>query len=396
MFTNIDETQLQARVQKNILLNGMGSALVTLLVLTYSQSFLLGLIPFLAIILMTIQQRALIFKSLKEQKNRLTNQHKQELTGLSQKSNNEFTKLISEVLPIWQRNIATAEGIAEKGITELSSQFAGLSKQLSNAVSESESDSISSTIIQTLSDGHNQLHAATDALRNSQQNKDSVLSEIHQLETSISELHEMSSSVIGIAERTNLLALNAAIEAARAGTFGQGFSVVANEVRNLSVQSREIASLMVDKVSKIDKAINQTASHTKKVMDYEGQLLLETEKKVDSLIDDFQIMISRVQTSSDLLKNNASSVQHEINNVLVSLQFQDRISQILTQVSDSLVLLESAINEVEDFSPETLNKHFDAKTWLKDMSQTYSMTEQYQNHSSDDVPEDHNQSIVFF
>ncbi|MGZ5028355.1 MAG: methyl-accepting chemotaxis protein, partial [Methylobacter sp.] len=87
-----------------------------------------------------------------------------------------------------------------------------------------------------------------------------VVATMNDIKTSSLEIEKIISVIDDIVFQTSILAINAAIEAARAGTHGQGFAVVAGEVRNLAQRAAasagEIKILIEDTVKKIDKGSN--------------------------------------------------------------------------------------------------------------------------------------------
>ncbi|MBL1376510.1 methyl-accepting chemotaxis protein [Zobellella iuensis] len=298
--------------------------------------------------------------------------------------------LAQAVLPILGRHIETARGQTEEAIAELTGQFSSLVQRLTLLVGTS-GDSITRGEEDMKAVTHSSEQALAEivaSLRGAQQRHRAMLDEVRVLTGYTEELQRMATEVDAIAGQTNLLALNAAIEAARAGDAGRGFAVVADEVRSLSIRSSATSKSMADKVNVINQAILDTFSDSEQAGVADDRELEQAETALRRLLTQFDGTAEGLTRAVDSTRSEGEGVRNEIEQMLVSLQFQDRTSQILRQVCDNL----------EEFGRTLMQagEPIDVDAWLARMTRSYATLEQHLNHQGQAAGRQGQSDITFF
>ena len=302
-------------------------------------------------------------------------------------------KLTTSVLPIWVRNVESARSLAQTSIEGLASSFSNLMSRLETAVATSEqttggSEGSQSSLVGLLTESRADLQAIVSDLQSAVRAKSGMLDDISQLAGMTMELKARVADVASVARQTNLLALNAAIEAATAGERAQGFAVVAREVRALSRLSGEAAKGIAQKVEMAGAAMEKTIASARAYAAQDAEAIRRAEAAIASVVGRFQASTSGLDASARDLQSRGREIRGEIQLLIVDLQFQDRMSQILQQVTKDMEKLEGKLKtEGGSFSP-------DVEAWLAEMKSTYATAEQRNNH--DGGGQSSGDAITFF
>ncbi|WP_428240285.1 methyl-accepting chemotaxis protein [Gynuella sp.] len=304
--------------------------------------------------------------------------------------------LCEQTLPIWSRHIESARNQTEESITDLTNRFGTLVQRLNTTLENSREISgeqgSDSQMANTFQTAETQLQEVITSLRSTQEGRSHMLNEMRILTSYTEELKQMAAQVGAIAEQTNLLALNAAIEAARAGEAGRGFAVVADEVRKLSTLSSETGREMTVKVNTINDAISKAFQVAEQATVEDGAVLTRSEASVGEVINTFTNIVETLKHSTEIMQQESQGIREEIEDMLVALQFQDRISQILSQVCGNLENLEQVLEQRDEPTAVVI----DVDRWLEDMESSYAMLEQHINHQGQHSSHDKAQDITFF
>ncbi len=146
-----------------------------------------------------------------------------------------------------------------------------------------------------------------------------------------------------IAKGNTILALNARIEAARAGSQGAGFAVVAMEVISQTERSQKVNAQVGELIANL-RGLARSTLNDLQTMNEQGQKRMEEcRNEVDESLRDLQSAHGEMKEMLTGMTEEGAMLAGEIGSAVRGLQFQDRVSQRIAHVIEDLETIHSRL-----------------------------------------------------
>jgi len=231
----------------------------------------------------------------------------------------EVEESIAEVTSASESVAESSEGISSTAETmadsmqEVTSEVANVSATVEEVASSAEQVSTTSERARERAEGgYETAEEAIDTMSDIDSAAAEVSEDVSDLRGRVDEIDEIVELINDIADQTNLLALNANIEAARAGEEGEGFAVVANEVKNLAEESQEHASTIESMIGGIKSDTEDTVEsldETTEEIDAGIEMVEETMDALDAIVDAIQEAANGIDEVAEAADDQAASTE---------------------------------------------------------------------------------------
>ena len=187
----------------------------------------------------------------------------------------------------------------------------------------------------------------------------SVIENIENLEKESFFIRSIIDTINSIAEQTNLLALNASIEAARAGSAGDGFAVVAEEVRKLAEESLNASnriSEIINGINSLTQNTVDTAKRAEKIMISQDEALqktIESFKDITNHVEDLTSDIEKISLRIKDIEKTKNETEYAIGNISNVIRETAEASSKVQESADSQLSEAKFLN----ISAEELRKY---------------------------------------
>ena len=243
------------------------------------------------------------------------------------------------------QTVAAAAEEMSANMSSVSSSVAQVSSNTDTVASASEEMSI------TIKDISGNMQKARSLANNAVSDSRKASDQVSRLGNSAKEINSITEVINEISEQTNLLALNATIEAARAGDAGKGFSVVANEIKELAKQTAESTGQIRHKIEGIQGITNETVSAIENIR--------RVVNEINDMVNGVAAALEEQAVATNDISMNIAQVSLGIRdvstNVVQSATASSEIAENIAHVSVAANEISTGSSHIKDSTVE-LNK----------------------------------------
>lgn len=174
-------------------------------------------------------------------------------------------------------------------------------------------------------------------------------STVHQLSANSENIMRVLGMVKDFSDQTNLLALNASIEAARAGEAGRGFSVVADEVRSLSLKVSSATSEIDKNVSEMTTLVGNTREGADTIKEY----ITDTETFISNTNTQFSNMVVDFEELNSQLSSISAAIDELAYTNRNTHEYVSDITKISEDIKDEMEVSKGHSGDLETATEET-------------------------------------------
>ena len=254
---------------------------------------------------------------------------------------------ISDSVHTVAERVVDASRLTEGNMAEVVSVHEGFTK---NAVHISEA---SAEINEQMSTGTAELHEIVAKSESTIRSSYDMKQDMEQLMSILNNMNEVIKGINSISEETNILALNASIEAARAGEAGKGFSVVAQQIRALADETKQLTVDMDGLVARIGEAsqkscdsLDKTVVELNEMQENLGKVLQinqSNEKNLAEIVEN----VTAIAASGEEIFTTVTDVQNQMTALNSDCELLEEQVEAMSRVSNDLQASVSPVKDVE-------------------------------------------------
>lgn len=280
----------------------------------------------------------------------------------------------AEMLPVLSRQLRETVGSIESGAGEVCASFGEMAKLACSAAGMGAAlveEKGSPTVNDAINGCRVMLANLSDRLEHSGSLYARAIGQMEAANGSVNRVFQVLQELDQASFVSRIVAINAKIESVHLGHLGAGFEVVAEQISAQAARSAELTSAVVTVLTELTETMNTATTELKGLAEADKIEASRSREDAGQALIKLEHASARMQDTVSESSKASEALYGQISRAVVNMQFQDRVSQRLGHVIESIDAMSRALSEPERAASATLAER--KRQVAQDLAATYTM-----------------------